>query len=162
MRSARTAIPALFVLLTACSSSSSNDNAATDGTAASSAEATLESQMIEIRAANDGHLPLADALDLFAGTFGEMPGADGSRFEASTDGTLALWEVMAYWNELTPEQQDAVNSALGYPKAQSFMAPKISEDTVKAHLRSIFAKLDVNDRTHAVTVALRRGAIQLR
>ncbi|MGY2736632.1 DNA-binding NarL/FixJ family response regulator [Sphingomonas sp. UYP23] len=38
----------------------------------------------------------------------------------------------------------------------------ISDDTVKAHLRSIFAKLDVNDRTHAVTVALRRGAIQLR
>jgi DNA-binding NarL/FixJ family response regulator len=38
----------------------------------------------------------------------------------------------------------------------------ISEDTVKAHLRSIFAKLDVNDRTHAVTAALRRGAIQLR
>jgi DNA-binding CsgD family transcriptional regulator len=33
---------------------------------------------------------------------------------------------------------------------------------VKAHLRSIFAKLDVNDRTHAVTAALRRGAIQLR
>lgn len=38
----------------------------------------------------------------------------------------------------------------------------ISDDTVKAHLRSVFAKLDVNDRTHAVTVALRRGAIQLR
>ncbi|MEG3175365.1 response regulator transcription factor [Sphingomonas sp. RB3P16] len=38
----------------------------------------------------------------------------------------------------------------------------ISDDTVKAHLRSIFAKLDVNDRTHAVTVALRRGAIHLR
>ena len=38
----------------------------------------------------------------------------------------------------------------------------ISDDTVKAHLRSIFAKLDVGDRTHAVTAALRRGAIQLR
>jgi DNA-binding NarL/FixJ family response regulator len=38
----------------------------------------------------------------------------------------------------------------------------ISDDTVKAHLRSVFAKLDVNDRTHAVTVALRRGAIHLR
>ncbi|TPG53050.1 DNA-binding response regulator [Sphingomonas glacialis] len=38
----------------------------------------------------------------------------------------------------------------------------ISDDTVKAHLRSVFAKLDVNDRTHAVTAALRRGAIHLR
>lgn len=37
----------------------------------------------------------------------------------------------------------------------------LSEDTVKAHLRSIFSKLDVNDRTQAVTVALRRGIINL-
>jgi DNA-binding NarL/FixJ family response regulator len=37
----------------------------------------------------------------------------------------------------------------------------ISQDTVKAHMKSIFSKLDVDDRTHAVTVALRRGAIEL-
>jgi DNA-binding NarL/FixJ family response regulator len=37
----------------------------------------------------------------------------------------------------------------------------LSEDTVKSHLRSVYAKLDVNDRTHAVTVALRRGIIAL-
>ncbi|BCW87578.1 Transcriptional regulatory protein DegU [Alphaproteobacteria bacterium SO-S41] len=37
----------------------------------------------------------------------------------------------------------------------------LSEDTVKAHLRSIFSKLDVNDRTKAVTIALRRGIIAL-
>jgi DNA-binding NarL/FixJ family response regulator len=37
----------------------------------------------------------------------------------------------------------------------------ISEDTVKAHMKSIFAKLDVGDRTHAVTVAVRRGIIDL-
>ncbi len=37
----------------------------------------------------------------------------------------------------------------------------LSEDTVKAHLRSIFSKLDVNDRTQAVTLALRRGIISL-
>jgi DNA-binding NarL/FixJ family response regulator len=37
----------------------------------------------------------------------------------------------------------------------------VSQDTVKAHLRSIFSKLDVNDRTQAVTTALRRGIITL-
>lgn len=37
----------------------------------------------------------------------------------------------------------------------------LSEDTVKGHLRSIFAKLDVTDRTQAVTVAHRRGIIAL-
>jgi DNA-binding NarL/FixJ family response regulator len=37
----------------------------------------------------------------------------------------------------------------------------LSEDTIKAHLKSAFAKLDVNDRTHAVTVAARRGLITI-
>jgi len=37
----------------------------------------------------------------------------------------------------------------------------VSEDTVKAHLKSIFAKLDVGDRTQAVTLALKRGIIEL-
>ena len=37
----------------------------------------------------------------------------------------------------------------------------IVEDTVKAHLKNIFAKLDVADRTQAVTVAARRGIIDL-
>jgi len=37
----------------------------------------------------------------------------------------------------------------------------VSEDTVKSHLKNIFSKLYVNDRTHAVTVAAKRGIIDL-
>lgn len=37
----------------------------------------------------------------------------------------------------------------------------LSEDTVKAYMKSIFAKLNVSDRTHAVTVAARRGIIEI-
>ncbi|MDB5733996.1 MAG: two component transcriptional regulator, LuxR family [Alphaproteobacteria bacterium] len=37
----------------------------------------------------------------------------------------------------------------------------VSEDTVKAHLKSVFAKLGVSDRTQAVTLALKRGIIEL-
>lgn len=37
----------------------------------------------------------------------------------------------------------------------------ISEETVKAHMRTILAKLGANDRTHAVTLALKRGMIAL-
>ena len=36
---------------------------------------------------------------------------------------------------------------------------RISEDTVKTHLKSVFLKLDVADRTQAAVVALRRGLI---
>jgi len=37
----------------------------------------------------------------------------------------------------------------------------IADDTVKMHVRNILSKLQVNDRTEAVTVALRRGIIHL-
>ena len=37
----------------------------------------------------------------------------------------------------------------------------ISEETVKGHLRNILSKLDANDRTHAVTIALKRGIIDI-
>lgn len=37
----------------------------------------------------------------------------------------------------------------------------ISEETVKAHIKHAMGKLGAMDRTHAVTIALRRGLIQL-
>ena len=37
----------------------------------------------------------------------------------------------------------------------------VTEETAKAHVKSIIAKLQANDRTHAVTLALARGIIQL-
>jgi DNA-binding NarL/FixJ family response regulator len=37
----------------------------------------------------------------------------------------------------------------------------VGEDTVKRHVTNILEKLDANDRTHAVTIALKRGIIEL-
>jgi DNA-binding NarL/FixJ family response regulator len=37
----------------------------------------------------------------------------------------------------------------------------LSEETIKGYLKSILVKLDANDRTHAVTLAQRRGIIEL-
>ena len=37
----------------------------------------------------------------------------------------------------------------------------IGEETVKSHVTNILAKLGANDRTHAVTLALKRGIIEL-
>ncbi len=38
-------------------------------------------------------------------------------------------------------------------------ALRVSEETVRAHLKSVFAKLGATDRTHAVVIAMRRGYI---
>lgn len=38
---------------------------------------------------------------------------------------------------------------------------RISEETVKAHMKSILSKLGANDRTHAVTIGLKRGIIDI-
>ena len=38
---------------------------------------------------------------------------------------------------------------------------RISEETVKAHMRKILSKLGANDRTHAVAIALKRGIIEI-
>jgi DNA-binding NarL/FixJ family response regulator len=37
----------------------------------------------------------------------------------------------------------------------------ITEETVKGHVKNILAKLRANDRTHAVTIGLKRGIINL-
>jgi two-component system, NarL family, response regulator len=37
----------------------------------------------------------------------------------------------------------------------------ISEGTVKTHMKSILPKLDASDRTHAVTIALKRGILDV-
>lgn len=38
---------------------------------------------------------------------------------------------------------------------------RIAEDTVKAHMKSILSKLDARDRTHAVTIAIKRGIFEI-
>jgi DNA-binding NarL/FixJ family response regulator len=37
----------------------------------------------------------------------------------------------------------------------------VGEDTIKRHVTNILGKLNANDRTHAVTIALKRGIIEL-
>jgi DNA-binding NarL/FixJ family response regulator len=37
----------------------------------------------------------------------------------------------------------------------------ITEETVKGHVKNILSKLDANDRTHAVTLGLKRGILEL-
>lgn len=51
--------------------------------------------------------------------------------------------------------------ARGQSNKQIARALRLSEATVKTHLLHIYAKLDVADRTAAVTAALGRGIIRI-
>ena len=51
--------------------------------------------------------------------------------------------------------------ARGRTNKEMASAMFISEETVKTHLKSLFQKLGVHDRTEAVAVSLQRGLIRL-
>lgn len=61
---------------------------------------------------------------------------------------------------LTERETAVLNSvSLGNSNKLVSVHLKISEETVKAHMKSILDKLGARDRTHAVAIALRRGII---
>jgi DNA-binding NarL/FixJ family response regulator len=65
-------------------------------------------------------------------------------------------------SNLTEREMDVLQSiAAGNPNKLVADKLRITEDTVKAHVKSILSKLSANDRTHAVTIALKRGIIDL-
>lgn len=51
--------------------------------------------------------------------------------------------------------------ARGHANKQIAASLSLSEDTIKGHLRSIMEKLGANNRTHAVTIGIARGFIEL-
>lgn len=66
------------------------------------------------------------------------------------------------FEELTPREIDVLHQlAKGRANKEIADVLKISEHTVKDHLKSILGKLHVADRTEAVTAALQRGIIHL-
>jgi DNA-binding NarL/FixJ family response regulator len=63
---------------------------------------------------------------------------------------------------LTPREIEVLSlAATGNSNKRIGVKLSINEDTVKGHMTSILAKLGASDRTHAVTLALRRGVIEL-
>lgn len=49
----------------------------------------------------------------------------------------------------------------GYRNKQIAYRLEIAETTVNFHIKNIVSKLSANDRTHAVTIAVRRGLLQI-
>jgi DNA-binding NarL/FixJ family response regulator len=72
-------------------------------------------------------------------------------------------KIAAHLNEpiLTPRESEVLQLvADGMRNKEIAAGLSISEDTVKMHLRNAMQKLEVNDRTQAVMVAVRRGFIR--
>ncbi len=67
------------------------------------------------------------------------------------------------FEELTPRELQVLQQmATGQANKEIGDVLRITENTVKDHLKNILGKLRVADRTEAVTVAVQRGIIQLR
>ena len=65
-------------------------------------------------------------------------------------------------NGLTPREIDVLRLvAAGNTNKEIGARLSLTEVTVKSHVKNILAKLGANDRTHAVTIALKRGIIDL-
>jgi DNA-binding NarL/FixJ family response regulator len=61
-------------------------------------------------------------------------------------------------DRLSPREIEVLRSvAAGLSNKLVADSLKITEDTVKGHMKSIMAKLQANDRTHAVLIAMKRG-----
>jgi DNA-binding NarL/FixJ family response regulator len=63
---------------------------------------------------------------------------------------------------LTPREIEVLRS-IAAGNANKLIADQLSiaEETVKGHVKNILSKLGANDRTHAVTIGLKRGIIEL-
>lgn len=65
-------------------------------------------------------------------------------------------------DELSVRELDVLRLiAAGNANKQIAAQLSITEETVKSHVTSILSKLAANDRTHAVTIALKRGIIEI-
>ena len=68
--------------------------------------------------------------------------------------------VEALATSLSPRETEVLSYvAQGYGNKEIAHTLSISEQTIKNHITSILHKLDANDRTHAVVLALRHGLI---
>ena len=63
---------------------------------------------------------------------------------------------------LTPRELDVLRLIAGGNANKEIAAQlSLTEETVKGHVKNILAKLGANDRTHAVTIGLKRGIIEI-
>ncbi len=72
-------------------------------------------------------------------------------------------EAAAFGMRLTSREMEILNYiAQGYPNKQVAAKLDISESTIKNHVTAILVKLNANDRTDAVVIAIKHGLISVK
>ena len=76
---------------------------------------------------------------------------------------IAIEMAEHHSDDALTEREIEVLRAVAAGNANKMVAQRlaVSEETVKAHMKNILSKLGANDRTHAVTIALKRGIIEV-
>lgn len=92
---------------------------------------------------------------------GAIRAAHSGRRYVPTEVAVMLAEHIGT-EELSPREIEILKQvANGLSNKEIARQLRLSDETVKTHLKSIFAKLNVSDRSHAIAVALSRGVFQL-
>lgn len=88
-----------------------------------------------------------------------MVHAGGRRIPEEIAQQMALHAI----EDALSEREIEVLRGVAQGRSNKIIAAELSitEHTVKNHLKNILSKLDADDRTHAVTIALKRGYIDL-
>jgi two-component system NarL family response regulator len=128
---------ACFIVLTTYRGDAHVNNALRSGARAFLLKSTLRSELREtIRAVHAGRYILS-------------PDAASALAEYAADSELSQRELQVLRGVVRGHANKTIGAELG-----------IAEDTVKVHMRSIFSKLGVGDRTHAAVIAIRRGLVE--
>ena len=109
---------------------------------------------------------------LHSGTLVTLEGGEGSGKTSQADALATL--MLEHWSHAKPQQPGMPYEQLTQRELQVLQLAAdglsnkeiadrlaISEKTVKNHIANIFSKLSVNDRTHAILYALRKGLVTM-
>ena len=117
-------------------------------------------EIIAALGAASAGLVALDADILFALLSTPSRTSGGSGDAGATDERLL--SAGAELDALTPREREVLDMlASGFSNKEIAWRMKISEHTVKSHVASIFAKLDVSTRTEAVTQGIRKGLVMM-
>ena len=138
MQAIRSEFPdACIIVLTTYRGDAHVTNALRNGARAFLLKSTLRNELREtIRAVHAGRYVLS-------------PEAASAMAEHANESALSQRELQVLRGVVRGHANKTIGAQLG-----------IAEDTVKVHMKSIFSKLGVSDRTHAAMIAVRRGLVE--